>query len=294
MSRVLAFDVGGTHLRGALVERGLVVGEPASCRTPLGDGAALVAAIAGLGAELCARPGPPPLAVGLAIAGTLDTRAGLLRCSPNFGVQDLALSAPLQAALGLPVSLINDVNAAALGEARARGCDDLAAVLLGTGVGTGFVSGGHPVLGHRGMAGEGGHLIHDPAGEPCPAGCRGCFEAHLGGAALGRAAAAAGLGDCSADLLAAWRAGDERARPAVTRALDAARALACLIVNAFDPQVIVFGGGLGSAFPEALAAAREGVAGNPLGSGRRDVPVEPNRLGDRAGLLGAAAATSRG
>jgi len=227
-------------------------------------------------------------AAAVAIAGTIDNPSGLVRAWPTTGFSDFDITAGLAELLDRPVAMVNDVNAAALGEAAAAGVEDLGAVFVGTGVGTGFVTGGQLVAGHRGMAGEGGHVIFRPGGEPCPAGCAGCYEAYLGGDALGRRAAARGLPVQTAALLEAWRAGDAGAGALMADALASLAGLVSCMVTLFDPQQIVVGGGIGSRCPEMLEAAREAVRVLPLGHGRRDLSVEPARLGDDAGLAGAA------
>jgi len=284
---VLAFDIGGTHLRGARWSARGGLGARATAPTPRSSPGALVEALVDL-AQGLAGQGAAPAAAGLAIAGTIDRAAGLVRTWPTTGFTDLDVKTPLERALGLPVLLVNDVNAAALGEARAAGSADLAALFLGTGVGTGFVCGGALLEGHRGMAGEGGHLVCQPGGPPCPAGCRGCVESFLGGDALGRRALPLGLPQETRALVAAWRAGDARARGLLDEAFTALAALVSLVINAFDPERIVLGGGLFSAAQEEfLAAARGAVAALPLGHGRRDLIVERARLGADAGLAGA-------
>lgn len=288
MSAALAFDVGGTWVRAGLVDESGRVLAQEQVPTPVGDGAALIGLLARLGGRLASATTPRPVALGLAMAGLLDRRSGRCLVSPNARYLDLDLVAPLEARLGLPVHLVNDVNAAARAEARLQGCSDLAAILVGTGVGTGFVCGGRLLTGATGMAGEGGHLIFRPGGEACPLGCRGCFESYLGGAALGRRAAATGVGQDAAALFAAWRSGDPRARPVVEDALAAMEALVTLIVVAFDPQVIVVGGGVGRETPELSAAAARAIATHPLGLMRRDIGVRPESRGQPVGLIGAA------
>jgi len=287
-SRVLAFDVGGTHVRGALCDgRGALL-RRTHTSTPRGDGDALLDALVEMAGQLGSECGPGPRAVGLALAGLLDLPRGRLALSPNLELTDVDVTGPLERRLNLPVALVNDVNAAALGEAWAADCDHLVALFLGTGVGLGAVAGGRLIEGQRGMAGEAGHLIYDESGPVCPAGCRGCFDAVLGGQGLARAAAAQGIAEDTKGLLAAYRAGEQAAGELVRRALDAMTVLTRLAVNMFDPQRIVVGGGLASHLPELMRAARLGVTDNPMGFGRTGLAVLAAQLGDDAGLVGAA------
>jgi glucokinase len=287
VSVVLAFDVGGTWLRAALVDEAGEILKQERTRTPVAAAEALVDAAAGLASAL-ERGGPEPAAVGLAVAGLLDTRRGVCVVSPNLDLHEAPLAEPLARRLGRPLSLLNDLDAAALAEARAADCDDLAALFLGTGVGTGCVTGGRLLHGARGMAVEMGHLVFDPTGPSCPMGCRGCYEAFLGGWALGQRAEEAGIGASAADLLTAWRSGDRRAAPVIERAQDAFLSLVPILISAFDPARLVLGGGLGQSWPELLDLGRQVVAEHPLAAGRRDIRVEPALLGGDGGLLGAA------
>lgn len=285
---VVAFDVGGTHLRGALVTRDGRILARERTESPRHDGPRLRAVILQLARVLCRGSAVSPLAVGLAIAGTIDLRRGMVRVSPSLAVVDLVLADPLEEALGCPVAMVNDVNAAALAEAAAWKCADLAVLLVGTGVGTGFVAGGRLVEGTHGMGGEGGHLIFRPGGEPCPLGCRGCFESYLGGETLRRRALTTSVAGDTAGLLAAWRRGDVNAAILMDDALAAMEGLVTLIVNAFDPARLLLGGGVVDACPELVQAAHRAIRTNPLGPGRTDLPVDRPRLDSDAGLLGAA------
>jgi glucokinase len=287
VSAVLVFDVGGTWLRAALVDEAGRILAQERARTPVADAEGLLDVAVELAAVL-SRTGPEPRAVGLAVAGLLDTRRGVCVVSPNLELREAPLAQPLAQRLGRPLTLLNDLDAVALAEARAADCADLAALFLGTGVGTGCVMGRRVLKGARGMAVELGHLVFDPSGPDCPMGCRGCYEAFLGGWALGQRAEAAGLGASAAELLTAWRAGDPRAVPILERAQDAFLSLVPLLICAFDPARLVLGGGLGRAWPELLELGRQVVAEHPLAAGRRDIRVEPALLGGDGGLLGAA------
>lgn len=288
--KVLAFDVGGTHLRGAFASATGELGpldSNARVATPREDPDALCAAIARLARQI--DPGSEAGALGLAMAGVLDVPRGTIVHSPSLGLREVELGARLEEALERPVVLVNDVNAAALGEARAAACEDLAAIFVGTGVGTGFVSGGRLMEGGRGMAGEGGHVVFRPGGLPGPAGVDGCFESYLGGRCLGERAVQAGVGASAKELLAAWRAGDPVAAPLVEDALEAMRALVQLVVTLFDPSRIVLGGGVLTGLPELMDAARCAIEDHPLRQGSGRPALSAALLGDAAGLHGAAA-----
>jgi glucokinase len=290
---VLSFDVGGTHLRSALVGDDGAVNSRRSRATPQGSLPALVTALAEEGRaqlELARAAGGAAPVAGLAIAGFTDTESGLIHLAPNLGLREAPVGPALRAALGMPVRLVNDVNAAAVAEAHAVGARDLVAILCGTGVGGGFVSGGELLEGRHGMAAEVGHVIWREGSElRCGAGHRGCVEAFLGGACLAERAAAAGLPADTEALWTAARAGVPAARAITDEAQAALAALVRLLVTLLDPDLVVIAGGLGTAVPELMEAARTGCEPHPLGAPPGSVRVVRAATGSDAGLLGAAA-----
>ncbi len=288
-------DVGGTHLRTAVVGPDGLRGEVRRDRSRTDDGATLVADLAAAAAAVDPSGALP---LGLGMAG-LVAPDGHFLYGPNVGVADLPLATLVAAATGRRVTVLNDATAAALAEHRlgaAAGRDDVVLVTLGTGVGGGVVSGGRLLVGAHGLAGELGHVIVEDGGREAPSGIRGTLEGYASGEAVARAAAAAAArgvpGARSLDavgVVAAAAAGEEWA---VALLGDAGRwlgvALATL-VNVLDPDVVVVGGGFGTAAaPWVLPAATAALAARVLGGDRRVVPpVRVAALGDDAGLLGA-------
>ena len=131
-------------------------------------------------------------AVGLGVPGRVDTTNGDVTFAVNLGWQHLPLGRRLEAVLGVPCVVENDVRAAAVGlhrDARYRGVDDLIYLGIGTGISAGVVLDGRLHRGVRGMAGEIGHVVLEPDGAPCACGLHGCFETIAGGAGIARAAA---------------------------------------------------------------------------------------------------------
>ncbi len=292
---VIVFDVGGTQLRAARMEGARMEGAPGprlvgrvTRPTPRGDGPALIAALTEVGRALIDASPEPPAAVGLALAGFADRETGVVAMSPGLELVDEPLAAPLSAALGLPVRLVNDVNAAAWAESRTRGVDDLVAVFVGTGVGTGLVCDGHLLEGRHGAAAEGGHLAWRSGGGAEIDGVDpGCFEAFLGGRSLGRRARAAGIGPDAAALIAAAGSGDERALAILADAEQALAALVRLLVIVADPALVVVGGGVARHAPSLLRAAAAALDPHPLAAGLGPVQVQAASVDEDAGLLGA-------
>jgi glucokinase len=191
---------------------------------------------------------------------------------------------------GLPAGVENDGNAAALAEWRfgaGRDASDLIMLTLGTGVGGGIVLDGHL---YRGWA-ELGHVVVVAGGQPCQGNChgRGHLEAHASGLAADRAAARLyGSGADAPVLVERARAGDERAIAALAELGTLLGAAIGSLVNVFDPDVVVIGGGFGAAAgdlvlePARVAARAEAI--QPADTTLRIVEAE---LGDEAGLIGA-------
>ncbi len=233
-------------------------------------------------------------AVGVGAAGFVD-RAGTVLFAPHLSWRGEPLQDVLMRRLGLPVVVDNDANAAAHAETRfgaARGKRQAVCVTLGTGIGGAVVVDGRVMRGAHGLAGEFGHMQVVPDGRPCECGQVGCWEQYCSGKALARAVAEAGPGPrpvSGPDITRAAAAGEPWALAAfdeVGRWLGVGLAG---LVSAFDPEVVVVGGGLSDAGDLLLAPARSALAARTPGRGHRpDVPLLRAELGSEAGFIGAA------
>jgi glucokinase len=178
--RVVAIDIGGTTLKGAVVDRRGRAVSVRQCPTRAGEGPeAVIEAVLTLADELVGGLSPP-LAVGLAVPGVVDDRARLVREATNLGWRDVKIGALAEQRLGVPVTVSHDVRAGALAEGvmgSARGCRDYLLLTLGTGVGAAVVIGGHIYTGAHGLGGELGHVAVEPRGPLCRCGGSGCLEA---------------------------------------------------------------------------------------------------------------------
>src|SRR5215213_4571921 len=191
-----------------------------------------------------------------------------------------------------PVLVDNDVNIMALGEhfSHWRDTDHLLFIKVGTGIGCGIVAGRLIHRGAQGAAGDIGH-IRVPGNEAvlCRCGNVGCLEAIAGGRALAERLRALGLeAQNSRDVVRLVRAGEPLA---ARRVREAGRSLGRVLagsVNFFNPAVIVIGGDLGEVHEQLLAGMREVIFERSLPLATRDLRTEPSRLGDRAGVVGAA------
>jgi glucokinase len=295
----VGIDVGGTHLRAALVGEAGLIGEVLRRGSEVDDVGVLVREVVDVLAELGQGPGPG-LPVGLGMAGMVD-REGTLLYGPNVGVRDAPLAALLRGSLGRDrvVRVVNDASAAVVGEHRvgaARGHRDAVMFTLGTGVGGGVIVDGRLLEGAHGFAGELGHLVIAEGGRDAPSGIAGTVEAYTSGTAIGREvddAIAAGLaGARVADapaVVAAARSGEAWALDVLERVGSRLGVAIASVVSVVDPSVVVIGGGAGDAAAAfLLPAAQASFLTHLMGAAHRPVPpIVAAQLGDDAGVIGA-------
>ncbi len=310
----LGIDLGGTNARAAVVDEasGALVAShkrPHDERTPIAVARGVAEAVRQAAAQ-CGTPLDALGGAGVGVAGQCLGATGVVLNAPNLGWRDIPFGDLLQAELGLPVRVVNDLSAAAWGErafGAARGVDDAVLVFVGSGVGAGLILGGRLHHGGSGVAGELGHIKVTPRGtQPRRCGCGewGCLEAYAGGMNLaarvredlaeGRAGAvlAAAGGDPSkvsaSTVEAAYQAGDEYARELWAETgelLGTAMANLCTLLN---PARLVLGGGVLLGCPNLMRITRAHVGDRTLRAARRGLGVECAGLGDDAGVVGAA------
>ena len=304
----VGIDIGGSKLAGGVVdERGRVLDRlvrPTPTTSPRATEDAIVAVVA----ELAERH--VVAAVGLGAAGFVDETRSTVLFSPHLAWRREPLRDAIQSRVGLPVVVENDANAAAWAEWRfgaGRGESNLALVNLGTGIGGALVVDGSLLRGRYGLAGEFGHLTVVPGGLRCPCGNRGCWEQYASGNALVREArelARSGSpvaqelldrvdGDVEsidgAGVTAAARDGD----PAAIELFEGVGHWLGLglanLAAAFDPGLLVIGGGVSEAGDLLLTPAREAFRRSLTGRGYRpEARIERAELGNDAGFIGAA------
>lgn len=293
-------DVGGTHLRAALVAADGLAGPVLRRASDVEDPDALIASIRAALEELGQGSGPG-LPIGLGMAGLVD-REGRLRYGPNVGVREVALQAELGALLGpgRTVRVINDASAAVVGEHRAgaaRGHRDVIMFTLGTGVGGGVIVDGRLLSGAHGFAGELGHLVIEEGGRVARSGVLGTVEAYASGEAFAREAdeaLRAGLAGARAadarEVVAAATAGEDWALAVLGRVGSRLGVAIASVVAVVDPSLVVIGGGAGqAAAPFLLPAARAAFVRNLMGAEHRPhAEIVAAQLGDDAGVIGAA------
>jgi glucokinase len=288
---VIGVDLGGTKILSGLIGRDGRIERRYEIPTPLESQQVL---LEGLDAAVEELLDDGVAAIGFGIPSTIDQRAGRAVTSVNVPLADLAFRDRMRGRFGLPVGIDNDANAAAIAEWKTgagKGTADMVMLTLGTGVGGGVIVAGRPLRGSVGAAGELGHMVLELDGPPCQGACTG--RGHLEALASGTAAtlAAQEAFGAAADAYRLVRLADDGDETALAILDGIGRRLGAAIgslVNIFDPELVVIGGGFGAAAKDyLLGPARELVAREALEPGRDTVRIVPAELGSTAGLIGA-------
>ncbi len=307
MRTILAADLGGTNMRAALVGEDGSLTARTQVETPgLASGEEMVDRLVELITSVEEQADDPPAAACIASAGLIDGDHGRVIISENIpGFRNLALTQPVSERIGIPCFIENDASAAALGEFRfgaGRGTRHLLHATLGTGIGGGIVINGRLYRGAKGLAGEIGHTVIDPAGPPCNCGSRGCVEALVSGFAFARRAKrlmasgkatklremVEGRDPDTRDLHEAALAGDTLAEAEIRNGGHILGLALGGMVNVLNPDAVTLSGGLLKMGEMFLGPMREGMYSLPYGPASGTI-VRLSELGDDTGLFGAAA-----
>lgn len=308
MTTVLGIDVGGTKIAAGVVdETGRVVARGQIATAPEDPPATAVARMAELCRSVCQSAGVELSglsAAGLCVPGPSDSRTGVLVSPPNLPAWwGYPMGARLAEALALPVVMENDANAAAVAEhtwGAGQGASNLVFLTISTGIGSGVIIDGRLYVG-QGFATEIGHSSVDYRGRECRCGERGCLEALASGTALAQIALerlAAGetstLSHLGAfltahEVVAAAQAGDRLALAIWDEALEALSTGLANVINIFNPERIILGGGVTRAGNLLFDALRRRTPKRALAPLADQVQILPAALRDDVGILGAAA-----
>jgi glucokinase len=302
-SLVFAVDLGGTHLRAALVDDAGRILKQLKQETPKGDSALCIVNALVNAAQQWESDKLPVVAASIMVPGAVDCKKAVVLQAPNLpSLVNFELKAELERRLGWPVFIENDANAAAVGEmwmGAARGCCDVISVTLGTGVGGGVILDGKLWRGSHGSAGEIGHTTVDPfSGLKCKCGNTGCLELFASATAIVRmtrenlgmfpASTLKSEGLTAAKVYEAGRNGDELALAVFKRfGMYLGIGLANLI-NLIDPQIIVISGGAVNGWDLFAPEMYRQVEERAFRTTAQQVKIARAECGDNAGLLGAA------
>jgi glucokinase len=237
--------------------------------------------------------GPEIAAIGFGIPSSIDQRSGMVLGTVNLPLQGLCFRQRMRDRFELPVGIDNDANVAAIAEWKAgvgRGANDLVMITLGTGVGGGLILGGKPYRGSVGAGAELGHMVIHQDGAPCYGNCTG--HGHLEALASGHAATLAARKQLgpevdARELVKRGEAGDEAALALLHKIGESLGAAFGSLVNIFNPELIVVGGGFAAAGELILAPARERMALESLPNMAELTRVVVAELGSDAGMIGA-------
>lgn len=311
----LGVDIGGTKVAAGLVDaRGNILSKT---RVPMPSRGTETEALSAVERAIAAALDTKPqlrravAAIGISSPGPLDPRKGVIINPPNLPCwRNLHLTKKLKTPGHLAVHLDNDANAAGLAEAvwgAGKGYDSVFYATLGTGIGTGIVFNRRIYHGRTGSAAEGGHVSIDYRGPQCACGKMGCIEALAAGPAVAKRAreklsrrgeeteallALAG-GDPSAVTAemvgAAWHSGDKLAASILQETADLLAIWLGSIIDLLEPDVVVFGGGMGALMSEWFPHIRKQLPRWSINSRCAEIPLVRARYGEDSGIAGGAA-----
>ena len=239
--------------------------------------------------------GYKPVKIGIGTPGTRDPKLGTMKNSNTTCLNGRLLKADLEKNLGVELHMANDANCFALAEANMGIVKEkypdakvVFGVIMGTGVGGGVVVDGKVINGLQGIGGEWGHNLLDESGGPCYCGKTGCVEQVLSGPALQRFYyELSGVKKTLKEIYQAQKEGrDVHASKTMERLVRFFGVALSVVVNILDPDVIVIGGGVGNI--DLIYTDGVESLGKYIFNNRLDTPVVRPKLGDSAGVFGAA------
>ena len=307
----VGIDLGGTSVKAGLVDENGKILQKATCPTKVERGARpVVDDMAALALKVIEMGGvtlDDVKAIGVGLPGIQDPRTGHVPFCTNLYWHEVPVIEWMQETVNKPIYIGNDATVAGLAESVAgvsAGIQNSVFVTLGTGVGGGVVLGGKVYSGVHGVGSEIGHMITVVDGEPCTCGNRGCWERYASATALirmGKEAAKANPGNLitasvngnldaieARTVIDAAKAGDETALKVFDRYIYHLCVGLIAIINFYDPEVIVLGGGVSHAGAFLLDAVRAKIPSMLFYKTMPYARIELASLGNDAGIIGAA------
>jgi len=302
---VIGVDLGGTNLRTALLSVDGDILDKRKEPTHAADGWKKVVGrlVNNINQQraIAEQRGMHVMAVGVGAPGIIQMDKGIVVKSPNFpDWNNLPLRDELEKALHVPVIIENDANAAALGEqwlGAGCGIDSMILLTLGTGVGGGIVLNNKIWQGADGMAGEVGHMTLIPDGRQCGCGNTGCLEMYASARGIVQSyREASGMTGAAQDSAVTSQMVYQGARNGDPVSLRVMKEMGRLLgigianlINIFNPQMIVLGGGVKDAWDLFIGATHEEIMRRAFQVPAERTKIVPSLLGDDAGMIGAAA-----
>ncbi len=305
--RILGIDLGGTSIKSGLLDLqgNIVLKQEMPTKAEEGP-EAIADRISKLVVELQLEAEVSDqdiLAVGMGVPGQIDCRTGCVMRSGNLRWENVYIVDLVKKRVNFPVFMENDATTAALGEkwcGAGKQAVNFVMITIGTGIGGGIIIDGKAYRGTLGMAGEIGHMIIEPGGKQCSCGNKGCLEAYTSAAAIlkmartelqqeGASLLATNPDFTVKDLFAAAQQGDKVALKIVDKTAYSLGIGIASLVNIFNPELIVIGGGVSRAGDILFEPVRRYAAENWLVAPGAIVQIVPAQLGNDAGVIGAAA-----
>ena len=307
----IGVDLGGTGIKAGVVDESGKILAKVSCPTGVERGYGPVicdmAALCKKAVEEAHLTMDDVHSIGIGIPGICDPKTNRVPFCTNLGWHDVPLIEEMHKYIDKPVHVDNDATVAGLAESVAgvsAGVKNSVFVTLGTGVGGGIILNGKPFIGDHGVASEIGHMIVVAGGELCTCGNRGCWERYASATAIIREGrkfaeahpdcriAKAVDGDLSRiearTVIDLAKAGDPDSLKLFNEYVDMLCAGLVNLINLYDPEVIVLGGGVSHAGEFLLNAVRERMPALVFYKGMPYAHIELAKLGNDAGIIGAA------
>lgn len=302
-SRIIGVDLGGTHLRWGVVCGGRLVTPVRKKLIGRNRSAADIMTLLEdcLTKEINRQRGHDIERIGLGIPGIVSARRKTVYASPHFPEwKNFALGSLLQRRLGIPITMDNDAHMIARGELElgvARGQRDFILVTLGTGIGGALVLNGRMAAGPLGFGGEIGHMIVEAHGRRCACGARGCWEAYVSQTALLYGIKQTGMTrlmrhkapiQWSHDVVSLARAGHKSVKTLLRNMGFYLGVGLSSLIQITGVTYVVIGGGLKVLLPHLLPEAHRALRDCLYAETYRHLVIKRTRLGDCAGIIGAA------
>lgn len=294
-------DLGGTKIEGVILESSAA--PEVLCRLRISTEADkgyehILNQIKRLVMKMEDETGKIPEKIGIGTPGSLDPQTQLLKNSNSTSLNGQPFKKDIEQILKVPVAIANDANCFALAETHfgvvrdvKPGAQGVFGVIMGTGVGGGIVVNRNVINGNMGIAGEWGHNFLNESGGPCYCGKTGCVETIIAGPALQRFyKEQSGEEATLKEIYHKYKKGDKHAEATINRLMKFFGLGISSVINLLDPEVIVIGGGVGNIeelYTEGVEQAKKYTFNN-----RFDTKIVPPKLGDSAGVFGAALLTS--
>lgn len=298
MSELLwGIDLGGTKIEAAVIRSTpqLEIIDRQRLPTEASQGYDhILAQISKLIQQISDKTGASPTKIGIGTPGIVDKETNLIKNSNTLGLIGRPMKKDLEALLGIEVNMANDANCFAMAETLLGAVPEVVknpevvfGVIMGTGVGSGIVVNGKVIYGKHGIGGEWGHNILNESGDQCYCGKKGCVEMFISGPACEKYYyQISGKKAITSDIYKLHLEGESAASETMHRFVHYFGKALAVIINIIDPEVIVFGGGIGK-LDLIYNEGREEVKKYIFNYDLRTHFIKP-KLGDSAGVIGAA------